>query len=60
MKTQMKCRIMKKRVYTVCYHNGKKDIQAKKRFFNLNLTPLDMYNGTSQVYCVKREGKIPY
>ena len=27
-------------------------------FLNNNLTPLDMYNGLSQVYCIKPEGRI--
>ena len=53
VKTHMKCSI---RVHTVC--NGKNDIQRKKIFFeNDNLTPLDMYNGLSQVYYIKPEGK---
>ena len=44
------------RVYTVC--KGKKDIQTKEYniFLNYNLKPLDMYNGLSQVYCIKPEG----
>ena len=35
----------------------KKDIQVKNVsfFLNLNLAPLDMYNGLSQVYCIKQE-----
>ena len=47
------------RVYTVC--KGKKDLQTKIYnifFFNYNLAPLDMYNGLSQVYCIKSEGRI--
>ena len=36
-----------------------KDIQRKKYLFgNDNLWPLDAYNGPSQVYCFKPEGKI--
>ena len=27
-------------------------------FFNYNQTPLDMYNGLFQVYCIKPEGRI--
>ena len=27
-------------------------------FENYNFTPLDMYNGLSQVYCIKPEGRI--
>ena len=53
VKTQMKCSKMLHftRVYTVC--KGKKDLQTKE--YN-NLTPLDMYNGLSQAYCIKPEG----
>ena len=48
------------KVYTVC--KGKKDIQAKQTIFwgKYNLTPLDMYNALSQVYCIKPEGRIHY
>ena len=38
-----------------------KDFQTKKyNFFFLNyyLTPLDIYTGLSQVYCIKPEGRI--
>ena len=40
----------------------KKDLQTKEYFFflNYNLTPLDMYIGLSQVYCIKPEGIIYY
>ena len=55
----MKFRIMRHfiRVCTVCH--GKKDLQTKNTIFfeNTNLTPLDMYNELSQVYCIKPEGK---
>ena len=38
----------------------KKRSSDKIQFFkNYNLTPLDMYNGLSQVYCIKLEGKYP-
>ena len=39
---------------------GKKDLQIKEYnfFLNYNLTPLDMYNGLSQVYSIKPEGRI--
>ena len=54
VKTKMKCRMMQHftRVYTVC--KAKKDLQTKEYniFFNCNLTPQDMYNGVSQVYCM--------
>ena len=38
----------------------KKNPQTKIQYFfkNCNLTPLDMYNGLSQVYCFKPEGRI--
>ena len=58
-KTQMKCSIMLHfiRVLTVC--KAKKDIQTNIIFLeNYNLTPLDMYNGLSEVYCIKPEGII--
>ena len=59
--TQMKCSIMLHfiRVYAVC--KGKKDLQTKQyniSFLNYNLTSLDMYNGLSQLYCIKKEGRI--
>ena len=61
VKTQMKCSIMLHfiRVYTVC--KGMKNLQTKQcNMFNenYNLTPLDMYNGLSHVYCIKQEGII--
>ena len=28
-------------------------------FENYNLIPLDMYNGLTQIYCIKFEGRIP-
>ena len=58
VKTQMKCSIMLHfmGVYTVC--NGKK--KEKIFFENQHLTSLDMYNGLSQVYCIKPEGRIHY
>ena len=45
------------RVNTVCY--GKKDLQTKKYniFQNFNQTHLGIYNGLSQVYCIKPEGR---
>ena len=57
----MKCRMMRHfiRVYTVCKVN--KILRQKNIFFlNYNPTPLDMYNGLSEVYCIKPEGKIHY
>ena len=47
------------RVYTVC--KGQKDLQTKVKEFlfeNYNLTPLEVYNGLSQVYCIKPERRI--
>ena len=46
------------RVYTVC--KGKKDLLTKEYnifncFLSYKLTPLDMYNGLFQVYCIKPE-----
>ena len=60
VKTQMKCHTMQHfiRAYTVC--KGKKDLQTKIQYFlKINsLTPLDMYNGISQLYCLKPEVRI--
>ena len=52
----MKCSIIS--VYTDC--KGKQDLLTKENNFlgNYNLTPLDMYNGLSQVYCIRPEGRI--
>ena len=39
----------------------KKDIQTNEYnilFENYNLTPLDMYNGLTEAYCIKPEGRI--
>ena len=41
------------RVYTVC--KGKKDLQRKEYIFFLILT---LYNGPSQVNCIKPKGRI--
>ena len=42
--------------------SGKKDLPEDKKnslcFENYNLTPLDMYNGLSKVYCIKSKGRI--
>ena len=35
-------------------------IQRVKWIFNNNLTPLDMYNGLSQVYNIKPEERIHF
>ena len=63
VKTQMKCNIMLHfiMVYTVC--KGKKILRQKnkKKFFLIiTLPPLDMYNGLSQVCCIKPEGRIQF
>ena len=46
------------RVHTV--YKDKNAFQTKNTIFfeNYNLTPLDMYNGLSQVCCIKLEGRI--
>ena len=54
VQTQMKCSIMRHfiRVSTV---KVTKIFRQKNTIFleNYNLTPLDMYNGLSQMYCIK-------
>ena len=40
---------------------GTKDLQKNDTilfFLNYNLTPLDMYHGLSQVYCIEPDGRI--
>ena len=39
-----------------------KDLQTRKTtfFLNYNLTPLRMYSGLYEVYCIKPEGKIHF
>ena len=56
--TQMKYRIMLYiiGVYNVWKGKCKKDLQTQES----NLTPLGMYNGLSQVNCIKPEGIIIY
>ena len=44
-----------------CLKKVNKDPQTKEYNFFLekyDLTPLDMYNGLSQVYCIKLEGRV--
>ena len=55
VKTQMKCPMMRHfdRDYTVC--QGKKELKTK---MFVNIMPLDMYSGISQVYSIKPEGII--
>ena len=48
VKTQMKYTIKAKNIF----------IPKKKCFEKYNLTPLNMHNGLSQVYCIKLEGRI--
>ena len=45
------------RVNTICKGN-KIFRQNNTIFFNNNLTPADMYDGLSQVYCIKPGGRI--
>ena len=41
------------RVYTVCLDKNDPEIHL---YGKCNLGPLDIYNGQSQVYCIKLEG----
>ena len=34
--------------------------KGKKSFLNYNLTPLDMYNGLSEICCIKTRRKNPF
>ena len=44
-------------VYTV--YKGNKDFHKNTNFLKIyNRTSIDMYNGLSQVYCIKPEGKF--
>ena len=56
-KTQMKCSIMLHFISVYTVKVKKRSSEKKQIFKNDNLTPLDMYNGLSQVYCIKPEGK---
>ena len=53
-----------KKLYNAVFHQGlycllrKKRFSDKNTFLNYNLTPLDLYDGLSLVYCIKREGRI--
>ena len=48
-----------KKLYNSVFHQGlhcllrKKRFSDKNTFLNYNLTPLDLYNGLSLVYCIK-------
>ena len=50
--------------HNVAFHQGLNCLQVKKifrqentmLFLNYNLTPIDVYNGLSQVNCIKPEG----
>ena len=57
VKTQTKCGISSGSSLSV---KGK-NLQTKEHnifFKKYNLTPLDMYNGLSQAYCIKPDGRI--
>ena len=57
VKTQMKCSIM----HNAALHcNGQKRSSDKRIqfFLNYDVTTLNMYNGLSQIYCIKPEGRI--
>ena len=43
-----------------CMFRLKRSSDKKNKIFleNYKRTPLDMYNGLSQVYCIKPEGRI--
>ena len=61
VKTQMKCHIKWHfiRVYTISW--DKNDLQWEKIQLsseNYNLWPLDIHNGSFQVYSIKQEGRI--
>ena len=59
VKTQMKYNIMHSSGSTLFVMVKKIFRQKNTIFFGIfNLTPLDMYNGLSQVYCIKPEGGI--
>ena len=57
VKTQMKCSIISGSSLLV---KVKKIFRQKNTICreNYNLTPLDTYNGLSQLYCIKPEGRI--
>ena len=48
--------------HNVSFHQGLHGLEGKidlqTMFENYSLTPLDMYNGLSQVYCINPEGII--
>ena len=61
VETQMKSHLMQHfiRVYTL-FVKVKKIFRQNNSicfFLNYNLMPLDMYNGLSQFYCIKLEGR---
>ena len=57
VKTQMKCRIMLHFIRCTPFVMVKKIFRLKNTISieNYNLTPLDMYNGLSQVYCLNQK-----
>ena len=54
--------------HDAAFHLGLHCLKGKKRssgkriqfFFNFKHTPINMYNGLSQVYCIEPEGRIHY
>ena len=49
--------------HNAAFHQGLHRLLRQKRsgkkyfFYNYNLTPLDIYNGSSQVYCIRQKGR---
>ena len=61
VKTQMKCSKMLHFIGVYTVWKGKKDLQTKEyNFFSYTLTPLDMYNEISQVYCIRRKNPLVF
>ena len=61
VKAKMKCKLHFIRLYTACKDKtivGKKNILFLFLFEKLQPDTLDMYNGLSQVHCIKPEGRI--
>ena len=57
VKSQMKCSMMLNFIWDITVCKGKKVLRQKIQYFFLkyDVTPLDMYIGLSQVYCIKLE-----
>ena len=60
MKTQMKCRSIRISPESTLFVKVKKNLRTKMQYYfeTYNKAPLDMYNGLSQVECIKLEGRI--